>query len=217
MKSMHAAIFDIDGTLLDSYGSDNVLFTDAVQAALGTIVIRDAWVKYPRVTDTGILADICSDNGLIYSDSVSTAVMNVYFGFLRSLMETRGPYQEIPGALNYLNTLRARPDVRVAYATGGWGATAEHKLRSAGFPLDGIPLASANDDPDRAQIMLHALGQLQGPFTSVTYFGDGPWDKAAAAQLGWEFVAVGPKLGGLLDFNLLPPDNALHVPPRPGA
>jgi FMN phosphatase YigB (HAD superfamily) len=207
---MHAAIFDIDGTLLDSYGIDNSMYADAVRSALGTVVIRDAWEKYARVTDTGVLADICSDNALVYDGSVSTAVMNVYLGFLRSHMEAKGPYQEIPGALQYLNTLRRRPDVRVAYATGGWRATAEHKLTSAGFPLQGIPLASADDYQDRTQIMRHALGQLEGPFTSVTYFGDGLWDRAAAAQLGWEFVAVGPKLGGLLDFGVAPPNYAFE-------
>ena len=205
---MHAAIFDIDGTLLDSYGIDNSMYADAVRSALGTVIVRDAWEKYARVTDTGVLANICSDNALVYDGSVSTAVMDVYLGFLRSHTEAKGPYQEIPGALQYLNTLRRKPDVRVAYATGGWRATAEHKLTSAGFPLEGIPLASADDYQDRTQIMLHALGQLEGPFTSVTYFGDGLWDRTAATQLGWEFVAVGPKLGGLSDFGAVSPNYA---------
>jgi beta-phosphoglucomutase-like phosphatase (HAD superfamily) len=207
---VHAAIFDIDGTLLDSYGIDHSMYADAVRLALGTVHIRDAWKKYLRVTDTGVLADICSDNALVYDGTVSSAVMNVYMNSLRSHMDTHGPYREIPGALLYLNSLLERSDVSVAYATGGWRATAEHKLMSAGFPLQGIPLASADDYQDRPLIMQHALGQLQGPFTSITYFGDGVWDKAAAAQLGWEFVAVGPKLGGLSDFGALPPDIALH-------
>jgi FMN phosphatase YigB (HAD superfamily) len=206
---MRAAIFDIDGTLLDSYGIDNSMYADAVRTALGSVVIRDTWDKYARVTDTGVLADICSDNALVYDVSVSRAVMNVYLGFLRSHTEAKGPYREIPGALQYLTDLRSRLDVRVAYATGGWRATAEHKLTSAGFPLVGIPLASADDYQDRAQIMLHALNQLEGPFTSVTYFGDGLWDRVAAAQLGWEFVAVGPKLGGLSEFGAVPPSCAL--------
>ena len=207
---MHAAIFDIDGTLLDSYGVDNSMYADAVRLTLGTVHIRDAWEKYPRVTDTGVLADICSDNAMVYDGLVSTAVMNVYLRSLRSHMEANGPYREIPGALQYLENLRRRPDVRVAYATGGWRIAAEHKLVSAGFPLGDIPLASADDHQDRAQIMLHALGKLEGPFTSVTYFGDGLWDRAAAAQLGWEFVAVGPKLGGLSDFGAVPPNIALQ-------
>jgi FMN phosphatase YigB (HAD superfamily) len=207
---VHAAIFDVDGTLLDSYGQDNAMYAGAVRSALGGVHIRDAWEQYACVTDTGVLAEICSDNALVYDRSVSIAVMNVYLGFLRSHMEANGPYREISGALRYLNTLRRRPDVRVAYATGGWRATAELKLMSAGFPLEGIPLASADDHEDRTQIMLHALGQLEGPFISITYFGDGLWDMAATAQLGWDFVAVGPKLGGLLDFGAVPSNIALQ-------
>jgi FMN phosphatase YigB (HAD superfamily) len=198
---MHAAIFDIDGTLLDSYGVDNSMYADAIRMALGPVTIRDGWEKYARVTDTGVLADICIDNSLPYDESVSDRVMRVYLESLLAHQEVHGPYREVPGAMQYLATLRVRPDVRVAYATGGWRATAEHKLRSAGFPLDGIPLASANDHPDRTLIMLHALGQLEGPFTSITYFGDGIWDRRASEQLGWNFVAVGPKLGGLLEFD----------------
>jgi hypothetical protein len=60
------------------------MYADAVGMALGTIHIRDAWEKYARVTDTGVLADICSDNALVYDDLVSTTVMNVYLRFLRS-------------------------------------------------------------------------------------------------------------------------------------
>jgi FMN phosphatase YigB (HAD superfamily) len=211
---MHAVIFDIDGTLLDSYGFNNSMYADAVRSALGTVVIRGAWEEYAHVTDTGVLADICSDNALVYDGSVSKAVMNHYLGFLRSHMEAKGPYREISGALQYLNTLRRRPDVRVAYATGGWRATAEYKLASAGFPLEDIPLASADDFQERTQIMLHALGQLEGPFASVTYFGDGLWDRAAAAQLDWEFVAVGPKLGGLSNFGAVPPNHAFDQPQK---
>ena len=209
---VHAAIFDIDGTLINSYGIDDALYADAVQQALGPVRLRGAWEDYAHVSDTGILADICADNDMAYSSAVSARVMEVYLRSLLARTRAHGPYQPVPGALSYLNALRARPDVGLAYATGGWRKSAEHKLSSAGFPLNGVPLACADDYPDRTQIMLHALGQLAGRFTSVTYFGDGLWDRAAADQLGWEFVAVGPKLGGIDSFDALPPDIALHCP-----
>ena len=34
----------------------------------------------------------------------------------------------------------------------------------------------------------------------VTYFGDGEWDQRACKELGWQFVAVGPRLGGIESF-----------------
>jgi hypothetical protein len=39
---MHAAIFDIDGTLLDSYGIDNSMYAAAVRSALGTVIRIDS-------------------------------------------------------------------------------------------------------------------------------------------------------------------------------
>lgn len=197
---MRAAIFDIDGTLIESLAVDNSLYVDAVRHVLGDVQIHDGWEKYARVTDTGILSQICEENARPFSSAVSAAVMGDFVARLSSHFATHGPFREFPGALRYLTSLRQRPDMRVAYATGGWRASAELKLASAGFPLHGIPLASSDDYQDRTQIMLHALAQLEGPFDSVTYFGDGVWDRQATAELGWEFVPVGAKLGGTLDF-----------------
>jgi FMN phosphatase YigB (HAD superfamily) len=197
-------IFDIDGTLLDSFEDEAVLYVDAIWQVIGQVRIREAWEHYPRVSDTGILADICLDNALAYDDALSDLIRDVFVGRLRARMDLHGPYREIPGALEFVRGLRLRPDVQIAYATGGWRASAELKLQSAGFPLLDSPLASANDHQDRQHIMLHALRQLRGPFASITYFGDGVWDSQATAALGWQFVAVGPKLGGISSFSAVP-------------
>jgi beta-phosphoglucomutase-like phosphatase (HAD superfamily) len=103
-----------------------------------------------------------------------------------------------------VTSLQQRQDVRIAYATGAWRASAELKLSSAGFPLRGIPLASSDDHQDRKHIMLHALAQLGGSIESVTYFGDAIWDREATLALGWEFVAVGEKLRGISDYSAAP-------------
>jgi hypothetical protein len=49
--------------------------------------------------------------------------------------------------------------------------------------------------------MLYALRQLNGIFSTITYYGDGHWDAAAAKVLGWNFVPVERKLNGLTRFN----------------
>jgi len=83
--------------------------------------------------------------------------------------------------------------VRVAVATGGWEPTARLKLEHVGIRTAALALASASDATARAAIMrLAEWRALQGAApTRATYFGDGPWDRRASAELGYDFVAVG--------------------------
>ncbi len=48
--------------------------------------------------------------------------------------------------------------------------------------------------------MRSALRMAGGSAGEVTYFGDGEWDQRACKELGWQFVAVGPRLGGIESF-----------------
>ena len=51
---MHYLMFDIDGTLLDSYALGTDIFVAAVKAVTG-IVIETDWQQYPHVTNTDIV------------------------------------------------------------------------------------------------------------------------------------------------------------------
>jgi beta-phosphoglucomutase-like phosphatase (HAD superfamily) len=197
---MHAVILDIDGTLLDSNEIDGMLYLTAVRRVLGQAKVRESWSLYRNLTDRGILDEILSDNSLTSSAAMLNAVRDLFVLSIRQHIERTGPFAEIPGAREFVAGLRASNSHCVAYATGGWSASASIKLESAGFPLQGIPLASSDDYPDRESIMVHALNQLRGKCQSVTYFGDGEWDEAASRNLGWKFVPVGERLGGLTRF-----------------
>ena len=197
---MHAVIFDIDGTLLESADVDDRLYRRAVETVLGPVQFRESLHHYDYVTDAGILSQVLLDNGLPSDPNPMHAIRDHFVGLVRAHIDDNGPFREIPGARDMLGTLLGAEGFAVAIATGGWGASARLKLETAEFALGDIPLASADDAWDRVEIMQIALDRLGAQFDSITYYGDGPWDRAACERLGWEFVAVGPALGGLVSY-----------------
>lgn len=199
---MHAIIFDIDGTLLESAAADDALYRDAVSNVLGPVRFRETLEHYDYVTDSGILTQVLADNALPGDPDPSGPIRSRFVEMLRRHIQDNGPFPEIPGAKSVVQALLEAENHAVAIATGGWGDSARLKLESAGFPLNGIPLASADDARDRVEIMRIALGHLGTSFETVTYYGDGPWDRAASEQLGWRFVPVGSALGGLRTYEV---------------
>ena len=194
---MHAAIFDIDGTLLDSNGPDGELYIAAVENVLGRVRIRSSWSEYEHVTDSGIPTEILLDNGFSADRHIVAAIKRTFVESVRRHIDTFGPFPEIPGARDFVRGLCGA--TACAYATGCWSASALMKLESAGFPIKGVAMSSADDSHKRGAIMMNALHQL-GRCETVTYYGDGEWDRDAALSLGWSFVPVGAALGGITRF-----------------
>jgi len=197
---MHAVIFDIDGTLLQSASVDDALYRESVTSVLGHVRFRPSLGEYDFVTDSGILAQILNDNGLTSDPDHGPMIKARFVDALASHVRKHGPFREIMGARAMLGRLCASSSHAVAIATGGWLETALLKLYSAEFDLSGIPLATANDFSDRTDIMSLALSRIGSEFQSITYYGDGPWDRSACQSLGWNFVAVGAVLGGIDSF-----------------
>ena len=198
---MNAVIFDIDGTLLQSDANDDALYLAAVRDVLGNVKLRPAWSMYTQFTASGILTEILNDNAIAATMDTISAVRDRFVASVRRHVSDHGSFAEIPGANAFVESLNLSPAHRVAYATGGWRESALLKLSVSGFPVAGVPLATSDDHFERQEIMLHALRQLNGVFASVTYYGDGHWDAAAAKALGWQFVPVGRKLNGLTRYD----------------
>ena len=204
---MHAVIFDIDGTLLHSAAVDDALYREAVRRVLGEVQLRPSLHAYDYVTDTGILYQIVADNEIAVEPEPLQEIKSHFVDLLRGHVHEHGPFLEIPGASELLASLRASPAHAVAIATGGWRESAELKLQSAGLDYSSFPLATSNDHHERTSIMELALARLGNHFDFVSYYGDGPWDRQACADLGWQFVAVGPELGGLTSYEGHFPDD----------
>ena len=79
---MHAVIFDIDGTLLESASVDDTLYREAVVSVLGDVRFRVSLADYDYVTDSGIVAQVFEDNGIAHAHDDILAIKS---HFVRSL------------------------------------------------------------------------------------------------------------------------------------
>jgi beta-phosphoglucomutase-like phosphatase (HAD superfamily) len=194
---MHLITFDIDGTLVDSEGFDSRLYVQAIREVL-EIRIDDDWTRYRHVTDSGILEEILEGHQRTEKrDRIRAAVKTTFVRLVAEHLEASGGVlPEISGATKFLDRLAAYPTVAVAVATGGWRETALMKLRAIGLRPERLSLASASDSVSRTEIMRLAAERALGGRRARrrSYFGDGPWDKTASTQLGFDFVAIGGKV-----------------------
>lgn len=194
---MHAVIFDIDGTLVQSVAIDESLFAEAIRSVFGPVRFRPGWGDYEFVTDTGILSQVLSDNALPTSTAEIRETERLFLKRLKDHVSQNGPFVEVPGARAYCRALCESENHSVAIATGAWRSSALVKLESARFDFNGLPLATCNDSDVRTEIMKIALSRIGSCFDSITYYGDGSWDEKASNELGWNFIAVGSALGGI--------------------
>ena len=197
---MKAILFDIDGTLIESMTVDTELYLASIGEVLGSVRFRGTLSDYEHVTDNGILAQVLDDNGYPFDEQTAAAIKAIFVDKIERHIETEGPFSTIHGAIEFFERTRASDGRRVAIATGGWRESARLKLESAGFDIAGIPLVTSDEAWTRIEIMETALARLGGAFESVTYFGDAEWDRQACQSLGWNFVAVGPGLGGIESY-----------------
>jgi len=187
-------MFDVDGTLVQSFKFDEECYLSAVSEVLGHPFTPD-WSEYPHISDSGILRTYLQKLGQMHRhDEIYQQVKALFVDKIRRYLESN-PAAEIPGARAFFSSLRERQDINLSIATGGWSETALLKLASAKIDVDGIPIASSNDHHVRSQIMISAASKANiAKGQSFTYFGDAEWDKLACAELGCKFILVGRRI-----------------------
>ncbi len=191
---MHLVLFDIDGTLVESYDFDTGCFQAAIEDVLGVTIGPD-WSCYNHVTDSGILTEVIDGLGLQSDSERITAEVKEQFVSRVADYISCHAVSPIPGAYEFLSQLVARKNVAVAFATGGWSESAKMKLGAAGITFSSIPMASSSDHYSRTDIMRLAERRAgKSHYDSMTYFGDGPWDQNASKALGYNFVSVGDRI-----------------------
>ncbi len=188
---MHHVMFDIDGTLVESYELDSQCFIDAIQEITGLSINSD-WSKYQHVTDSGILNEVLLSSEYSNRELYKVQIKKLFLEKLAVSLASK-PVNEVMGASAFLMRLQSMSNIVVSLATGGWRESAILKLESAGINYSSFPLASSNDHYSRIEIMKLAAERASNNQYPCTYFGDGVWDKEACNHLGYNFVLVGSK------------------------
>ncbi len=152
---MNLLIFDVDGTLVNSNGMDDVCFVEAVKEVLNIQLSDTDWFRYSLVTDSGITAEIIRKNlSREANETDIIAVRQVYVTRLKREIE-RNPecFQPTPGAPELFSRLLSEENICACIATGGWRDSALLKLAVTGINTKNVPFASSDDSCRREEIL----------------------------------------------------------------
>lgn len=185
---MKLAIFDIDGTVVNSINADDACFIQTYKDLYQIDLSGEDWNNYDHVTDSGLTNQIFEQS--LGRTPEKTELERIQNHFYHLLDQRKTDFVEIPGISNFLEHLSGNHDISVAFATGGWRKTARLKLSCLKFNTDHLILRTADDHYKRTEIMKQAIQATGGTAESVTYFGDGLWDLTASNELQIHFVGV---------------------------
>ncbi len=190
-------IFDVDGTLVQSYELDGECFVAAFDDALGIPDVDTDWTRYDHVTDPGVAAQIIRDRqGREPSAGDLARLQSTFCARLAEAAGRDGAFAALPGAAGLLAALRARADWTMALATGAWREAALFKIGRSRLGLGDLPAAFGEDGPSRQGIVRTAIARARehagvDDFGRIVCIGDGVWDVRTATSLGLPCIGVG--------------------------
>ena len=190
----HLLLFDIDGTLIASGGAGEYSMRLAVEDMFGE---KDGLggVEIAGRTDHLITQNIFKKFGVEWTPERATAFLDLY---LRHLAEElpRKKGRLLPGIVELLDALKARPNVAMALLTGNLERGAEIKLSHYGVWNYFEFGAYADDHADRNQLGLFAQARakerhgVEFPPERIFVLGDTPHDITCGRGIGAKTVAI---------------------------
>ncbi len=205
---MRLFIFDIDGTLANTLGTDDRCFRDTIEAEFSIQVHDDVWEDAKKLTSG-------TDSGIFYYlfkeakhrdpsiDELKFMKTCFFKRLCNDLEESPEKYLEIPGAKRFFNLILNNTGNAISIATGCWRFSAILKLKALGIKYENIVLSCADEYLLRKDLVNNAILEAQKrylvkSFNLITYFGDGEWDFEAAKALGINFIGIDFKENGVL-------------------
>ena len=190
-------IFDIDGTLTNSNEVDAICYVRSLKDEFELNEIDESWETYKNVTDSGVLDEIFEQ---AFSRKPTESEIRRHIKRFIELLEESckkdsASCEEIPGARNILNLLRASSDWKIGIATGAWRESAVFKLKSAGIDIEKLPFVTGSNSKSREDLLgkcIDAAKDYYGidEFERIVSVGDGVWDLRTAVNMKLPFIGI---------------------------
>mgnify|MGYP000911880503 FL=1 len=190
------AVFDNDGTICDTQEVEGPCYAKAIEHVTGKSLSSLDWASYEEPTSSAIVRD------LLAGDPAAPAKEEeIKREFTRLLKEEQpkfpGDFIPLPGAVQFIERLKAENICTVAIATGCFDTSARFKLQCCGIDLDDFPHATSSDTPRRRAIIPLAAARAEFEISEVVYFGDAPWDVVVSRLLEVPMIGIGRRIDQL--------------------
>ena len=194
---MHLVLFDLDGTITQTYyGKDNS-YMKALSRILPNVDVDYAyWKDCVNHTDSAVLNFIYQklQNRLPKTEEIKEMQQQ----FLQELQvkKTVQPqfFQPISGSKEILTYLNQHPEYICGIATGGWRHIAAYKLNNIGLDINDFHFIGADDHESKADFVTALIQQIksktQKEITSISYVGDSLYDYKVSQTLSLNFIGV---------------------------
>jgi len=190
----HLFLFDIDGTLIASGGAGEYSMRLAVQDMFG-VENGLGGVEIAGRTDHLITENIFKKFGATWTPEHATAFLDLYLKHLAVELPRKNG-RLLPGIIELLDALKARPQVALALLTGNLERGAQIKLSHYGLWNYFEFGAYADDNADRnrlgpfAQARAHERHGVEFPPERTFVLGDTPHDITCGRVIGAKTVAI---------------------------
>jgi phosphoglycolate phosphatase-like HAD superfamily hydrolase len=194
-------LFDIDGTLIDTFGAGRRSLEHAFRQVFGIDGITEmaAQVRFEGKTDPILIVEMALAAGIPEGDVVarSAEMREAYLGALREEMARHDPRRRVrPGVEPLLRDLHPREHVHLGLLTGNIEGGARLKLEPFGLHAYFRGGGFSSDHPQRAEIARIARAKMTAACgvafaTSRVYvIGDTDHDVMCAKANGFRSIAV---------------------------
>jgi phosphoglycolate phosphatase len=186
---MKLALFDVDGTLMDSQAMILASFTKAFTVTGVPLPPRSELLGVVGLSLVKAMAVLRPDDSAEHHESLAQSYKQAFWAY-----RTDGSFPEVPfdGALDLLRRLQARDDVLIGIATGKSQRGVRHIIDQ--FGLEGVfsTIQTSDDAPSKPHpgMILQAMAETGAVPQDTVMIGDALFDIEMAHAAGVKVAAV---------------------------